>query len=363
MTTRLVAGCMTGTSMDAVDLALVRIEGEGLDMEAEVVRQHSQPLRTLAKLLRPLAMQRRRPAEKFANYAHMLGMTHMIALRKLIDQDRVDLIAVHGQTIFHQPPLSWQLLNPGPIAQDFGVPIVFDFRLADLSCGGQGAPITPLADHVLFRSADEARVVLNLGGFINFTWLPASPRSGQAALGSIRGGDICACNQLLDAVARKRFRQRYDDGGGRALIGHVCEEAEELLTTMLDCQASEHRSLGTGDETIEWVKMFQDACDGQDMARTACAVIANVVARHVGDADRIIVAGGGTLNEALMTELREALDPPLSLSDEFGVAAQYREAAAMAVLGALCQDRVPITLPQITGVIGDAPVAGCWMLP
>lgn len=364
--TRLIVGCMTGTSMDGLDAALVRIDGEGLYLRATFVRGHSHPFKSLTKILRPLAERKPVPAEKVRRYALMLGMTHMVALRKLLGKDagKVDLIVVHGQTVYHEPRMSFQLMDPWVIAGEFRRPVMFDLRGADTCCGGVGAPITPIADHVLFRDAKQARAIVNLGGFINFTWLPPTrrQRGDSAALRSIRAGDICPCNNLLDAVARLCFKKAYDADGERAMTGTVDEKAVEFLQMMLDAGAERGGSLGTGDEAIDWVKIHRTRRNGADLARTACHAIARTVARHIGDADRVLVAGGGVHNAALMHELRDAIPHPIETTDEHGVPSQYREAIGMAILGALSQDRVPITLPQVTGC-SEPIVAGAWINP
>jgi len=354
---------MTGTSLDAIDAALVRIEGEGLDMRADLVRGASNPLRSLGKLLRPIANQRRRPIGEVARYAMMLGMHHMITLKNLIGEDAIDFVAVHGQTVYHEANVSMQLINAHPIVAELGVPVAYDFRGADLANGGGGAPITPLADHVLYRDASETRVVVNLGGFANFTWLPASTRTGDAALASIRGGDICVCNQLLDYVARRWFKKRYDKNGKRAHNGIVHPEAEADLRTMLDRQAREGRSLGTGDEVTDWAGMFQHHCSGEDLAATACHVIGSIIADTVAGADRVVVAGGGALNKTLVDSIRAASSVTVTPSDDLGVDGQYREAIAMAVLAALAADGVAITLPQVTGRRPDCTPKPAWLHP
>lgn len=354
---------MSGTSLDAIDAALVRVEGEGLDMRAEVVRVASRPLGALGKLLRPLARQRRRTSAQLAVLGMKLGEAHAKLLHELLGDEKADLIAVHGQTIYHEAPVSMQLLNPHPIACQIGVPVVFDLRGADLAAGGQGAPITPLADHVLFRDRQHTRAVVNLGGFANFTWLPPSQRDGEEALHSIRGGDICVCNQLLDTIARRCFHRPYDRDGRRAMKGEADEDAHCALLPILRSQAEAGRSLGNGDELSEWVDVFFDDCSGPVLARTAAMAIAQVIAAAVGETDQLVLAGGGTRNQALRREITDAADAPVCLSDDLGVPAQYREAIAMSVLGALCADRVPITLPQITGCASGPPVAGCWIYP
>lgn len=375
MTSRYVVGCMTGTSMDGIDAALVRIDGQGLAMRAEIERTASHPLGPLASPLRDLAAGTPATAANLAGLARDLALAHITAIQPLIQGKHIGLIAVHGQTVYHAPPVSWQLINPTPIADAFHSPVVFDLRAADLAAGGQGAPITPLADYVMFR-ANAARVVINLGGFANYTLLPASADpSGsdhEFAIARIRGGDICACNQLLDAIARKLFGTPYDVGGQRAAAGVAVSELRESLVAILGEQARAGRSLGTGDEVADWIDMHRASAAAENLARTASEAIATVITdtvqavsggHGVGPIDRILLAGGGVENSALVDALARHSRASVQRTDDFGVHARCREAAAIAVLGVLCQDRVPITLPQVTGVRQPAPVAGVWAFP
>jgi 1,6-anhydro-N-acetylmuramate kinase len=383
MPTRHVIGCMTGTSIDALDVALVAVEGTGLGMRARFIRGRSRPLGDLAPRLRRLAEQEPLAAGEIAGLARDFAMLHADVIRELMVEAgaapaRPDLIAVHGQTVFHAPPVSWQLFNPAPLVEAIGAPVVFDLRAADLARGGQGAPITPLADWILFRHPLEIRAVVNLGGFCNLTVLPASPDGADAgaAVGSIVGMDVCACNHLLDGVARRLLQQPYDDGGRAAVSGAVHTEALEDLTGVLASQRRSGRSLGTGDELTEWISRFRAHVSAADLAATACEGLGQTIARKLNESEhpphRVLLAGGGVHNAALVRALGDWCSAKVQRVDEHGVPAGYREAAEMAVLGALCQDRVPITLPAVTGVrgvrggergAGPAPIAGVWTFP
>jgi 1,6-anhydro-N-acetylmuramate kinase len=354
--TRYVAGCMTGTSLDGLDAALVAIDGNGLTMRSEVVRETSRPLGELSGPLRRLCAQEAMDAGAICALARALATLHLDALHELGKGQNIDLIALHGQTIYHAPPLSWQLCDPATIAAEFKAPVVFNLRAADLAAGGEGAPITPLADYLLFRHLRERRTVVNLGGFCNLTRLPAGEDTRQ-----ISGGDLCACNQLLDSIARARLGMPFDRDGAAAARGETVARALQSLGAALELQARAKRSLGTGDELAPWLAQHQQL-SGADLSRTACAAIAQQIARHAQPCDRLILAGGGTRNRTLVAELRGRAGMPVQVSDELGIPASLREPVAMAVLGALCQDRVPITLKQVTGC-ERAPVSGWWVLP
>ncbi len=356
MAERLAAGCMTGTSIDSLDAALVAVEGQGLAMTARFVRGVTRPLGTLAAPLRRLAEQEAMTAGEIAGLTSDFASLHTEALRALLGGDRADLVAIHGQTVFHAPPVSWQLFAPTPVARALETPVVFDLRAADLVCGGRGAPITPLADWVFFRTLAPPVAVVNLGGFCNVTLL----RGPDPA--SIAGFDVCACNHLLDGVARTLLQAPFDEDGRHASGGRVQIGALEDLVAILATQASSRRSLGTGDETGEWISRWHARASGADLAATACEGIARTIASRLGNVRLVLLAGGGTRNLALGRAIASRCSCTVEPADAHGLPGAYREAACMAVLGVLCRDRVPITLPAVTGV-GRAPVAGIWVQP
>ena len=368
MTTRRVVGCMTGTSIDGLDAALVEIEGSGLAMKAKVIRCVSRPLGAAATTLRMLAEQRPMIASEVTAAMHTFSMLHAAAIQEVLGRDRADLVCVHGQTVFHKPPFSWQLMQPAPIVAAIRCPVVYDLRQADLAVGGQGAPITPLADWILFRRGGDPMSVVNLGGFCNFTeWLTDLspnedfPQPWNKTL-DIRGGDVCACNQVLDAIARKRLGCDYDQDGEVAGAGTQHDTAFESLRDLLQRQSAAGRSLGTGDELGAWMTEFS-GLSGPDLLRSACEAIAEVIAGRLRyGMCRTLVAGGGAKNLTLLGAIRSRMRHGAMTTDEVGVPAAYREAACFAVLGALCQDKVPITLPAVTGV-SKAPLSGAWVYP
>lgn len=358
MTSRLVAGCMTGTSIDSIDAALVRIEGNGPEMTPRFIRGASRPLGELAPRLRALAEQHPVSAGDIAALSREFSLAHVPVLRELLGMDCVDLIAVHGQTVFHQPPTSWQMLSPAPIALALRTPVVFDLRAADLAAGGQGAPITPLADWAFFRRMPRPLSLVNLGGFCNVTLLAAN--ADQDHPGLITGRDVCPCNHLLDTIARDLFHVPYDDGGRRAAEGSVHDEALVDLDGILASLEGKRRSLGTGDEVGDWISRWRSHVAPPDLAASACESIGHAIAAATAGTRSLLLAGGGVKNKRLVEAIRANSAAEVAPAPD-GLA-EYREAASMAVLGALCQDRFPITLTQVTGV-AIPPVAGIWVFP
>jgi anhydro-N-acetylmuramic acid kinase len=163
-----------------------------------------------------------------------------------------------------------------------------------------------------------------------------------------------------------------DSEGQRAASGQVNATLRDGLVRLLRGQANAGRSLGTGDELAGWIEQHRAPHRAEDLARSACEALAIAITETINDeaeslgfdgVDRLLAAGGGVKNGALLAAIETHSPAVVQRTDDFGVPASHREAAAMAVLGALCQDEVPITLPQITGVRGPAPVAGAWIIP
>jgi 1,6-anhydro-N-acetylmuramate kinase len=366
---------MTGTSLDGIDAALVQIDATALDMRATFLRGITLPLADTGPALRRLAEQTPTTAGEIAALSRDFSLLHARAIRELLAGETCDLISIHGQTVFHKPPASWQLFQPAPIAHEFGTPVVFDLRAMDLAAGGQGAPITPIADWILFASGIGTTCIANLGGFCNITVLrgkacvnrtltppaPGARSADPAEIAEITARDVCACNQLLDDVARKVLRTPFDKDGAAALRGTPHEEALKDLRGILAAQGSGKRSLGTGDESGDWVSRWRSHINPEDLAATACEGIAIAIADAARGSDFLWLAGGGVRNAALVKAIR-ASAAGVGTTDDRGVPAAYREAICFAVLGALCQDRVPITLPKVTGV-AKAPISGAWVLP
>lgn len=367
-TERLVVGCMTGTSIDSIDAALVRITGRGLEMRAEFLRGASAPLGGLTPRLRRLADQEPMTAGEIARLSRDFSLAHIPVIREATGANTSALVCIHGQTVFHQPPASWQMLTPAVVAQALRIPVVFDLRAADLAAGGQGAPITPIADWVFFRHMADPMAVVNLGGFSNYTlWMTdlspvESPDRPWRKPADIRGGDICACNQLLDSLARDRLGRDYDEDGRTAARGVRDEDAYTELVQLLDGQRTAGRSLGTGDELASWTRRHGDL-PAHTLLRSACEAIAETIARAIPAPCPILIAGGGARNAALRSALASRFARGVSPTGTVGLPIEYREAACFAVLGALCQDRVPNTLPQVTGVPSPAPISGAWIYP
>ncbi|MBU3729609.1 MAG: anhydro-N-acetylmuramic acid kinase, partial [Phycisphaerales bacterium] len=249
---------------------------------------------------------------------------------------------------------------PAVVAAALDCDVMADLRAADLAEGGQGAPITPLADWLLMRDRSEApsaRAIINLGGFCNVTVLPAG-----APPESVAGFDVCLCNQLLDHACRSRTGQPFDAGGARAMRGGADAAASARIAQHLASQRGAGRSLGSADECIGLADLTA-GLEPDDALATVADAVARAIAEAVGAhaATRWFAAGGGTMNEALMQALARhasARGASLATTASIGVAPQAREALAMAALGAAAQDGACITLDAVTGRQGRRVIDG-----
>lgn len=351
---RFVAGCMTGTSLDAIDVAVVRVRGLGLAMRAELMKFHTSDLGEIAMRLRSFASGEAMRAGEIAGMSRSFSEAIAGVIAWAAEGFRLDFASVHGQTVFHEPPVSWQLLTPAVIAEQLGCDVVSDLRAADLAAGGQGAPITPLSDFLMY-SGDRSRAIVNLGGFVNITLLPAL---GSAGVDAVHGFDVCPCNLALDHVAREGFGCDFDAGGARAL---QAETEESMVAALLKRVVSQGESLGNAsDWTAIASSTMARGVQAGVVARSICRAVAHGISARVPTGTDIYLAGGGALNGALVEELTRVRGVKPGMTADIGVPGPAREAASMALLGALCADGVAITLPAVTGCQSPAPLAGQW---
>ena len=359
---RLVIGCMSGTSADGVDAAAVRVRGTGLEASFEPLGLATVAYGPLAERVRSLQRGHPHSAGEICSLSRELALLHVRAVVELSRQHGApDLVSMHGQTVFHAPPLSWQLCSPSTVAAGCDCDVISDLRAADLAEGGEGAPITPLSDWLTMRdrgAAPVTRVILNLGGFCNATILPAG--GGPE---SVIGLDACLCNQLLDHACQQRTGDAFDQDGARALSGSADSSLRDRLAEALAAQASAGRSLGTAHEQVAMADQVRHLGDADALATLSDAIAAAIVRvvhgrmRSAGipaGASGIAwhAAGGGVRHGRLMRQLGEQVrgaGGSLHTTAALGVDPAAREAIAMAALGSIAADGSCITLTAVTG--------------
>ncbi len=369
--TRYILGCMTGTSLDGLDVAMVRVDGVGLDMTARYVGMVSRSLGDLEEELRSFAAGDAHPGVTFSLCSRSLGQLYADACVECVERflpqgAAVDLCVAHGQTIWHAPEdgISWQLYDPMPCVRALRVPVCFNLRQADLVAGGEGAPITPIADWVMFRDPKKHRLIVNLGGIANVTSLPP-----DRPVEKITGGDIGPSNILIDGVVRRLFPgKQYDEDGKIAASGTVHDDIINRLDNHPALFGEGHHSLGREDFPEQWldrlVAELKPKMSKEDMVASAVEAVATLVASVAApEADEMILAGGGARNPVLAKRIADlAPFDRVVLSDDLGVPCEAREPAGFAVLGALSQDGVAVSLTQITGAQKPGR-AGMWVYP
>lgn len=368
----LVVGLMTGTSADAVDAVLVQFTGCGVQSRHEILAYRETPMELeLRREVLDVAMAAELPPERLMRLDAALGERYAAAVFELLagartDRDQVDAIGSHGQTVRHIPrqvgdgqALTLQLGSASVLAERTGIIVVSDFRTRDTAGGGEGAPLVPMADWWLFHSAEESRVLLNLGGMANVTYLP---RAGD--LGSVVAFDTGPGNAVLDALVQLRSGgvELHDAEGAAAARG---EPNEALLTELLeDPFFALPPPRSTGRETFgeRYAVTLRDLClamslSEDDVLATAveltAASVANAVQRFLiprGGVDAVYVSGGGVRNPTLMRAIERRLGGlPLRLVAALGVDPSSKEALAFAFLAHQTMCGLPGNVPGATG--------------
>ncbi|CAN5470682.1 anhydro-N-acetylmuramic acid kinase AnmK [soil metagenome] len=376
-----VAGVMSGTSADGVDVALCRISAPAVEGGVPRVKVLGHVGFAYSKAMRAAvlgAMDAKAASVADLSRLHWrLGEVYAECVAKAEQQFGVKaaLVGCHGQTIYHQgvaakylgAPVraTWQMGEPSVVAERLRVPVVSDFRPADLAAGGQGAPLVPMLDYVMFRSAKVNRVLQNLGGIGNLTAIPAG-----AAVDGVMAFDTGPANMVIDACMERLFGKGYDRGGAVARRGRVLLPVVEGVLREGYFSALPPKSCGREEFGEAFVSRFIAAC------RKAGATDADVIATATGltaasvvDAYRrfvwahlgaraplakteFIAAGGGVKNATLMGMLREGLEPlgvKVRGMEELGVAAQAKEAVAFALLAWMTWNRMPGNVVSATG--------------
>ena len=356
-TSVLAIGLMSGTSQDGVDVALIDTDGEAIaQFGATACRPYTKAERTLLRRATAAAAnlteRTARPdivakAEQLVNDAHIEAVQSFLAANDL-QPANLAAVGFHGQTLLHRPErgLTLQIGDGRTLAAHLGIPIVYDFRAADVAAGGQGAPLAPIFHRALVRQlgGKPPVAVLNLGGVANVTY--------------IDGDELIACdtgpgNALLDDFLRLRTGRPLDTDGRKAAAGKIDEATIERLLQHPFFSLPPPKSLDRNDFR-GWVGDVLDGIGVEDGAATLTALTAAAVARIVPYLPRPpaswIVAGGGARNPTLMRMLAERLKPAhIESGHDTGWSVDSLEAQAFAYLAVRSLRGLPITFPGTTG--------------
>lgn len=370
----LVAGVMSGTSADGVDVALVRIASRKgkpqLTFVAHEAYAYSAALRRA--VLAAMNAESISTAE-LARLNWRLGLEYAEAVKATVQRhgEAIDLVGCHGQTLYHQPraaayaektfACTWQAGEMAMLAAAANAPVISNFRTADMAAGGEGAPLVPLLDYVLFADKKRGRVLQNIGGIANLTAIPAASSADQ-----IIAFDSGPGNMVIDALAEILLDKKYDRNGEAAAKGAVL--APVLQRALKDGYFSRKPPKTAGREQFgrEFADAFLAECRRiskrpEDALATATALTAETIVhgykRFVHSTMQhapvdYIVSGGGAKNATLMKLLYERLLPfecALKTSADFGLPAEAKEAVAFALLAWQTWHKLPGNVPSATG--------------
>lgn len=370
---RLVVGLMSGTSADGVDAALVRIRGSGEATQAAVVAFETYPFSApVRQRILSVCDRSAGAADEICRLNVLLGELFADATLKLVrgaglEPADVDLIGSHGQTIRHLPEAetceghtvraTLQIGEPCVIAERTGILTVADFRARDVAAGGQGAPLVPLVDYLLFRSSAQARGMLNLGGIANITLLPAGCTRQDVVAFDVGPGNMIL-DHLIGLITAGRAHQ--DASGRVAASGRVHEPLLAKLMAHAFLRQEPPKSAGREEFGARFSEsLFRRAhrlkISGQDLVATATAFTAHAAHDAVrrfapGPVDLLVVSGGGVHNTCLMGHLKRLFGPvQVVLLEALGMSSDAKEAVAFAVLANETLFGLPGNLPRVTG--------------
>jgi anhydro-N-acetylmuramic acid kinase len=377
-----VAGVMSGTSADGINVALVRVgdtrggarQRSGTASRAwsrDMVRGHECPghsVKLLGHVEFPYAKQVRSAVlgamnageisvAELARLNFLLGELYADAVLSAQRRFRVktELVGCHGQTLYHQG-------EAATIAARVGVPVVSDFRPADMAVGGKGAPLVPFLDYLLFADSPGGRVVQNIGGIANLTAIPAG-----AAASEVVAFDTGPGNMVMDAVTEELFGRPYDRGGKIAASGDSLDRVIDDILRRSFFRKAPPKAAGREEFGREFVREFLQSC-GRARKQDVVATATTLTARSIADAVRFVVkaspggrkqpyaemilSGGGAKNPTLVRMLSNELASvgiKIRFSDEFGLPSEAKEAVAFAMLAYETWHRRPSNLPSATG--------------
>jgi anhydro-N-acetylmuramic acid kinase len=351
-----VAGVMSGTSLDGIDVAVVEIVGRRI----RTVGFQSTPYPALVREAILAASDAVTRTAAISRLNFLLGELYAQAVLRAVRRfGPVELVGCHGQTIYHEGGTnSLQIGEAAVIAERTGVPVVSNFRARDIAAGGQGAPLVPYVDYLLFRHRTRTRIALNIGGIANITVIPAG-----AAAERVVAFDTGPGNMVIDALAREMGKP-YDRSGKIAASGNVNVPLLDELLADPYYRRRPPKSAGREQYGAAFgARLKKAGLPARDLVATATVLTAATIALAVGKfADRptdLIVSGGGVHNPQIMAHLAGFLpDVAISTSTNHGIDADAKEAIAFAVLAHETWRRRPANLPSATGarravVLGD----------
>lgn len=339
-----VLGMMSGTSLDGIDFALVSWDSslQPTWIDCGFIPYSKEWKHRLTNLFSGSALE-------LAQTHSDLGKFYGEAAKSFLKGASADLIACHGQTIFHQPHLGFttQIGHPAHIAAITGIPVATDFRMNDVALGGQGAPLVPIGDQLLFNNYAAC---LNLGGFSNVSLVSNNSRIAF---------DCSPCNLPLNYLAAKKGAS-YDKHGAWAKSGNILPTLLKQLNTLPYYTQAGPKSLGMEFVSKEIFPLLSDKQLTEDLLRTMVEHIAIQIGNSLPNAGEVLVTGGGAKNDFLIERIQSYTTSTLLIPDDRLV--DYKEALIFSLLGYLRLKKIPNSLASVTGATRNS-VGGSLTLP
>jgi len=371
----LAIGLMSGTSLDGIDVALVEIEDSKENFQVSTISTLSIPYsKDMREQLKSLCSPATANLDSICSMNMYLGKELGLAVNSLLEQSKVNskdvsFISSHGQTIFHKPegsnvfgdvPGTLQIGDISVISETTGLPVVGDFRTADMAAGGQGAPLTSFMDYLLFKSKTHSRAVQNIGGIGNVTYL-----SRDASENDIKSFDTGPGNMVIDEVVTRitNGRQTFDQDGKIAASGTIQDAFLSSLMSHSYFQLQPPKTTGRELFNLEFVNKLMDEAQllglkNEDIVATVTSWTAKTIAESYinfieinGEIiDEVIVGGGGSYNPFLMKQLHKYLPTKkLFTHEDFNISSNFKEAITFATLGYRCLTGQFNQFPSATG--------------
>lgn len=344
-------GIMSGTSMDGVDTVLVDIEGYGLQTQLKVIGYHEYPMPLeMKEKIKRACDEKLSRVDEICSLNFELGYLFVEAVQTLLEKyhissQHIQFIATHGQTIYHIPfqkgkllPSTLQIGEPAILAYAFNTTIVSNFRVMDMAANGQGAPLVPYSEFLLYSQENQNIALQNIGGIGNVTLL-----IGQD-IHRIQAFDTGPGNMMMNEACRKLYHQEYDDQGRIASQGSVISQLLEELMAHPYMKKTPPKSTGREDFGENYVHSLIHKYQNEkpeDIITTFTYFTAKSMAYHYQkyilkdySLDKIIIGGGGSHNQTLIQYIKEELmDIPVYTQDELGYSSDAKEAIAFAIMG------------------------------
>ncbi|MFD1411388.1 anhydro-N-acetylmuramic acid kinase AnmK [Lapidilactobacillus gannanensis] len=361
----LAVGLMSGTSLDGTDAALVEITGVGPTTKVKLRRFASYPFASglKTKIKAALAVETS-DVEQICSLNFELGAIFGAAVVKICAEAKIapqelTFVASHGQTVYHLPrpdrpglvPSTLQIGDPALIAERAQTAVISNFREADMAVGGQGAPIVPYSEYILYRSPEQTRILQNIGGIGNATVIPAA-----GELSDVVAFDTGPGNMIIDELCRRFYHEEYDRDGAHGAAGQVNQTVLQKLLQHPYFARPFPKTSGREDFGSEYVDQIMQQFDlgADDWVATATALTAQSIAQAVKQfataQTELIIGGGGSYNPTLVKMIQAALPKvKVGIQEDYGYSSDAKEAIAMVVLGNQTWHHQPSNVPSATG--------------